>query len=103
MDKEQLLAIFLDTDPSVRSRYKITGCRPMWKVMSVDNYTIYACPSRTMERPKPYMPYQEVDGVAYGFQKDDQWIGQECSSTFENFIEAINNIPNKGIKSMIHT
>jgi hypothetical protein len=58
----------------------------MWKTMTLANgYVLYTRPARVPERPASFMPYVEVDGVAYQFQKDGKWVGQGVTASFRDF------------------
>lgn len=90
MTKEELLTIFVEAPPTMRSRYTITGNRPMWTVKT-GHISILARPSRTMTRTITGQ-WAEVDGIAYGFTKNGAWIGQECSDTIDNFLANIDTL-----------
>lgn len=85
MIKEELLKIWLESEPTARSPYKIEGCPPMWETVQIEDKVLFTRPARTMTRPFPLAPYVEVDGISYQFQKDGEWIGQGGSTTFEAF------------------
>jgi hypothetical protein len=84
-NQEQLLTVWLDTDPSARSLYKLYGCPPMWKTIEFpDGLILFSRPSRVMKRD-----HTEVDGVSYQFQLDGEWIGQGSVCEFKYFEEIV--------------
>lgn len=90
ISKDHLLSIFMSQEPSARSNYAITGHRPMWFVAEYPEHDaqLFACPSRVMVRRHPTMEWSdfiEVDGVAFQWQRDGEWIGQGFSMDFDSF------------------
>jgi hypothetical protein len=85
LNKEALLKIWFESDPSARSPKELYGCPPMWETLKDGDLTLFTRPCKTMDRPAAFAPYVEVDGVSYQWQRDGQWIGQGCQTTFENF------------------
>lgn len=85
MNKEDLLKIWFDTEPTEHSPYKINGCPPMWETIKNGDLTLYTRPAPTMHRRTKIDPYTEVPGVSYQWQRDGAWVGQGHSTTFEEF------------------
>lgn len=83
MTKEDILNVWLNSSPTVNSPYKLYGCPLMWETLREDNYILFTRPGRTHDRSAPFMPYQEVDGVHWQWQKDGKWVGQGYQGTFE--------------------
>lgn len=84
MKKEQLLAIFMDTEPQLKSNYGLYGYPPMWLIGEANGYQLYARPARVMVKDGLYR-YIEVDGVAYQHHNGEKWVGQGLSTSFEEF------------------
>lgn len=88
LTEEDLLKIFVTTEPSARSPYGLYGYPPMWEVLKLsDNLTLFARPCRTMARLYPEDPYREVDGVQYQFRLGDRWLDQGVSVTYKRFLD----------------
>lgn len=83
--KEELLRLWFDNAPTVRSPYQLYGCPPMWETLRYGDLVLFTGPGKTQIRPAPFMPYQTVDGVSYQWQRNGGWVGQGCSDTFEHF------------------
>lgn len=84
LDKEGLLAIFLDSAPTARSPYGLYGHPPMWPVATRGAETLFARPGRTMKRVN--FQYLEVDGVHWQVQRDGRWVDQGLSAPTEYFL-----------------
>lgn len=82
-DQEWFLKLWFDTEPSARSPYAINGNPPMWETDRFADFVLYTHPKKTQMRPSPGLPYQEVDGVSYQWQRDGKWIDQGVSCTFD--------------------
>jgi hypothetical protein len=83
---EALLQIWLERKPDALSPYAIDGHPPMWTTVELeDGYVLFTRPARAFERLAPFMPYAEVDGVAFQFQKDGNWIGQGQKVSLTSF------------------
>ena len=83
MNKESLLAIWFDNEPTARSPYCLYDNPPMWETLRDGEYVLFTRPGKTMYKPEPYMPYCEVDGVHWQWQKNGKWVGQGYQGTFE--------------------
>lgn len=84
-NRENLLEIWLETDPSERSPYKLYGNPPMWKTIEFpDGLILYSRPSKVITST-----HEKVDGISYQFQLDGQWIGQGSQCGFTYFEENI--------------
>lgn len=81
MTKEELLAVFTDTDPTQKSPYAIDDNKPMWPVLEQNGRTLYARPARTVERGRG-----EIDGVGYQWHDGAHWSGQGYKASFEYFL-----------------
>ena len=85
--KEELLKIWMDTDPSARSPYQLYGCPPMWKTIELpDGLALFTRMSKQIAKPNTQ---DLTSGISYQFQLDGEWIGQGhfCEYTdFENTI-----------------
>jgi len=84
LDREGLLAIFLDTDPTARSPYGIYDYPPMWPVATRGDETLFARPGRTMTRVN--FQYVEVEGVHWQVQRDGRWTDQGRSAEVDYFL-----------------
>jgi hypothetical protein len=85
MNREELLKLWFDTKPTARSPYGLYGHPAMWETFRESELVLFSRPGKTMTRPSPFAPYEEVDGVHYQWQRDGQWVGQGCQCTFEWF------------------
>jgi hypothetical protein len=85
--KEEILQLWFDNAPTFRSPYNLYGNPPMWETLRLGSLVLFTRASKTQVRPAPFMPYQEVDGIHYQWQRNGCWVGQGCSSTFEDFEE----------------
>lgn len=47
--------------------------------------TLFSCPTKIMERAKPWDPLKKVDGVSYQWMYRHKWIGQGYDTTFDEF------------------
>lgn len=64
---------------------------PCWLTAESNGVKLYTRPGKTMDRPAPFIPYQEVDGIHYFFMKDGKLVwdfegrpnGQQMQATFE--------------------
>lgn len=65
---EHLLATWLDTEPSPDVKADWRG--PYWATATVDGTTLYTRPCKVMDRPYPYAPYAETDGVLFQFVRE---------------------------------
>lgn len=84
--QEDLLTIWFDSTPSAKCPYVLYGCPPMWETIDFGNgYVLFTRPGKTMERPAPFMPYREVDGVHYQLQRDGKWHDQGHQASFGYF------------------
>lgn len=81
MIKEELLAVFTETDPTQKSPYAIDDNKPMWPVLEQNGRTLYARPARTFERGRG-----EIDGVGYQWHDGAHWSGQGYKASFEYFL-----------------
>jgi hypothetical protein len=84
LDREGLLGIFLDTDPTARSPYGIYDYPPMWPVITRGDETLFARPGRTMTRVN--FQYVEVEGVHWQVQRDGRWTDQGRSAEVDYFL-----------------
>ena len=94
---EHLLATWLDTEPTQDVKRDWRG--PYWATAIVDGTTLYTRPCKVMERPHPFAPYRETDGVLFQFVRDGQRLrnwqpaanpespesGQVMQSSFDYF------------------
>lgn len=90
MNTEQLLQLWFETNPTAKSPYKLYGNPPMWKTMERNGLILFTRPTRTMIF-KVGDGWEEVDGVAYQFQKGGKWVGQGYSTSFRAFEKRFNN------------
>jgi len=74
LDREGLLAIFLDTAPTARSPYGLYDYPPMWPVAVRGEETLFARLGRTMTRVN--FAYQEEEGIHWQLRRGDAWVGQ---------------------------
>lgn len=74
LDREGLLAIFMDEKPTARSPYGLYDYPPMWAVAHRGDETLFARLGRTMTRVN--FAYQEVEGVHWQVRRGDAWVGQ---------------------------
>lgn len=84
LDREGLLAIFLDTEPTAQSPYGIYGYPAMWPVATRGPDTLFARPGRTMNRVN--FQYVEVEGVHWQVQRDGRWTDQGRSAEVDYFL-----------------
>lgn len=85
MTREELLAIFIDTEPTARSPYGLYDYPPMWKVAEKDGMELFARPGATMTRVN--FAYAEVPGVHWQARQGEKWHDQGRQGTFETFFE----------------
>jgi hypothetical protein len=83
--QEELLRLWFDSAPTHRSPYGLYGYPPMWETLRHGDLVLYTRPAKTQDRPAPFMPYVEVDGLQYQWQRNGFWVGQGCSTTFDYF------------------
>lgn len=70
--KEKILATWVHTDfdPSFKAY-----CDYYWLTAELNGIRLFTRPQRVMDRPAPYMPYQETDGMGYIFlNKNNQYV-----------------------------
>lgn len=95
LDREGLLAIFLDTEPTARSPYGLYDYPPMWPVAFRGEETLFARPGRTMNRVN--YQYVEVEGVHWQLRRGDAWVGQGYQAETAYFLSHLerwtNDIP----------
>lgn len=84
--KEELLAIWMGSEPSAKSPYGLYGNPPMWRTAVDGDLVLFSRPGKVMERVQ-FGGYAETDGVHYQWQRDGKWVGQGCQATFSDFIE----------------
>jgi hypothetical protein len=84
MNKESLLQIWFDNEPTAKSPYGLYGYPAMWETMKNGEFTLFSRPGKTSERGFGG-GYVEVDGIHYQWQKNGQWIGQGRQTTFAQF------------------
>lgn len=86
--QEDLLKIWFDTKPTAKCPYNLYGNPPMWETIDFGNgYVLFSRPGKTMERPAPFMPYQETNGVHYQLQHNGKWHDQGHQSGFVFFFD----------------
>jgi hypothetical protein len=85
LTKEQLLAIWLEQEPSARSPYALYGKPPMWETLKDGDLTLFTRPGRTQTKDSEWGPYYETDGIHYQWQRHGAWVGQGCQTTFDHF------------------
>lgn len=85
MKKEDILKIWLDAAPVVRSMYGLYGYPPMWETFKDGDLTLYSRPCKTLTRPTDFHPWEEVNGIHYQWMRNGRWAGQGFQSTFEYF------------------
>lgn len=85
MTREELLALFTDTDPTARSPYGLYGYPAMWRVAEKDGVELFARPGATMERVN--FAYVEVPGVHWQARQGERWLDQGRQGSFETFFE----------------
>ena len=94
LDREGLLAIFIDEEPTARSPYGLYDYPPMWAVSIRGEETLFARPGRTMTRVN--FQYVEVEGVHWQVQRGGVWVGQGYQAEtayFLNHLETWRNDP----------
>jgi hypothetical protein len=89
LDREGLLAIFIDEEPTARSPYGLYDYPPMWAVAIRGEETLFARPGRTMTRVN--FQYVEVDGVHWQVQRDGRWMDQGRSAEVDYFLNWLAN------------
>lgn len=92
MKKEDILSIFIDTEPTLRSPYGIHNYPPMWPILELEGKTLYARPARAQ------CPVEgDVEGVGYQWHDGHNWAGQGYSAPVEYFLNAVvNEVLKKG-------
>jgi hypothetical protein len=83
LNKEALLELWFDTDPTERSPYVINGRPPMWETLKDGDLTLFTHPGKTQVRF--CHAWETVEGVHYMWQRDGKWVGQGVQTTFEQF------------------
>jgi len=89
MIKEDILKIWINTEPTAKSPYALYGYPPMWETFKDGNRVMFTRPGKTMVRDAPFMPYREDDGVHYQWQEDGEWIDQGYQAPFDYFFDRI--------------
>jgi len=87
LDREGLLAIFLDEGPTARSPYGLYDYPPMWAVATRGEETLFARPGRTMTRVN--FQYVEVEGVHWQVQRGGVWVGQGYQAETAYFLDHV--------------
>lgn len=87
LDREGLLAIFIDEAPSARSPYGLYDYPPMWAVATRGEETLFARPGRTMTRVS--FQYVEVEGVHWQVQRGGAWVGQGYQAETGTFLDHV--------------
>jgi hypothetical protein len=87
LDREGLLAIFIDEAPSARSPYGLYDYPPMWAVATRGEETLFARPGRTMTRVS--FQYVEVEGVHWQVQRGGAWVGQGYQAETATFLDHV--------------
>ena len=82
--KEEILGIFLETSPQLRSPYGLYGYPPIWLIGEANGYSLYARPAKT-QAINSLLQIVEVDGIVYQHHNDEKWVGQSCSTSLGNF------------------
>jgi hypothetical protein len=89
LDREGLLAIFIDEEPTACSPYGLYDYPPMWPVLTRGEETLFARPGRTMTRVN--FQYVEVEGVHWQVQRDGRWTDQGRSAEVDYFLNWLAN------------
>lgn len=87
LDREGLLAIFIDEEPTARSPYGLYGYPPMWAIATRGEETLFARPGRTMTRVN--FQYVEVEGVHWQVRRGETWVGQGYQGETDYFLNHI--------------
>lgn len=97
---EELLELWLDTEPSAQSPYGLYGYPAMWKTMEAPGgFVLFTRPSTTQVRG-PGMQWQEVKAVSWQWQKDGKWFDQASVAQFDSFFKFIDEVRNSTVIRM---
>lgn len=94
VSKEDLLKIFIDTDPTARSPYALYGNPPMWPVAEEDDKVLMARRTRTLNRVN--FAFEEVDGVSWQWHQDGVWLDQGRQADYDHFLGEMEKIVQRG-------
>jgi len=94
--KEELLALWMETEPTARSPYGLYGYPPMWKAFDLEDGLVLFCrPSRI--QTKIHQQWHEVDGVSWQWRRDGKWVDQAHAADFDHFLTMLSGLENEHI------